>query len=132
MAMWAITQTDMFRASVAGPGVSDWESYYGQTEISKWLIPYFGASAYDDPALYAKSSPVRFVKKTRAATLLYVGNEDPICPKPQSIQLWKALRELGVDTELLVYSREGHGITLPADQQDVTERTLRWFEEHLK
>jgi dipeptidyl aminopeptidase/acylaminoacyl peptidase len=132
MAMWAITQTDMFRASVAGPGVSDWESYYGQTEIAKWLIPYFGTSAYDDPALYAKSSPIRFVKKTRVATMFYVGNEDPICPKPQSIQLWNALRDLGVETELLVYSREGHGVTLPADQQDVTERTLRWFEEHMK
>ncbi|HVO59442.1 MAG TPA: S9 family peptidase [Terriglobales bacterium] len=132
MAMWAITQTDMFRASVAGPGVSDWESYYGQTEIAKWLIPYFGASAYDDPGLYAKSSPIRFVKNTHAATLLYVGNEDPICPKPQSVQFWNALRDLGVDTELLVYSREGHGVSLPADQADLTERTVGWFNKYLR
>jgi len=57
MAMWAITQTDMFQASVAGPGVSNWQSYYGQVEIEKWVIPYFGASAYDDSAIYARSSP---------------------------------------------------------------------------
>ena len=132
MAMWAITQTEMFRASVAGPGVSDWESYYGQTEIAKWLITYFGTTAYDDPALYAKSSPIRFVKQARAATLFYVGKEDPICPAPQTVQLWRALRDLGVDTELLVYSHEGHGVSLPIDQRDLTERTVRWFDEHLK
>lgn len=61
----------MFRASVAGPGVSDWESYYGQTDVEKWVIPYMDASAYEDPAIYAKSSPVRFVKNVHAATLFY-------------------------------------------------------------
>ena len=132
MAMWAITQTDMFRASVAGPGISDWQSYYGQTEVEKWLIPYFGTSAYDDPALYAKSSPVLFVKNARAATLFYVGKEDTICPAPQSFQLWRALKHLGVETELLLYSNEGHGIGQPADQYDVTKQTVRWFDEHLR
>jgi len=41
MAMWAITQTDMFHASVAGAGVSNWQSYYGQVDLEKWLIPLF-------------------------------------------------------------------------------------------
>jgi len=132
MAMWAMTQTDIFRASVAGPGVSDWESYYGQTDVEKWVIPYFGASAYDDPAIYAKSSPVRFVKRAHAATLFYVGNQDSICPAPQTFQLWRALRHHGVATELLFYSNEGHGITQPADQRDVTNRTVRWFDKYLK
>lgn len=132
MAMWAITQTDMFRASVAGPGVSDWQSYYGQTDMEKWVIPYMGASAYDDPALYDKSSPIRFVKNAKAATLFYVGNQDNICPPPQTFQLWRALRHLGVETELLFYANEGHGIGQPADQYDVTRQTIRWFDEHLK
>lgn len=132
MAMWAITQTDMFRASVAGPGVSDWQSYYGQTDLEKWVIPYMGASAYDDPAIYDKSSPIRFVKNAKAATLFYVGNQDNICPAPQTFQLWRALRHLGVETELLFYANEGHGIGQPADQYDVTRRTVRWFDEHLK
>jgi dipeptidyl aminopeptidase/acylaminoacyl peptidase len=87
MAMWAITQTDMFRASVAGPGVSNWQSYYGQVDLEKWVIPYFGASAYDDPTIYARSSAVNFVKNVRAATLLYVGNQDFGCPAPQSFEL---------------------------------------------
>jgi dipeptidyl aminopeptidase/acylaminoacyl peptidase len=132
MAMWAITQTDIFRASVAGPGVSDWESYYGQTDIEKWVIPYFGTSAYDDPAIYAKSSPVRFVQNAHAATLFYVGNQDSICPAPQTFQLWRALKHHGVETGLLSYSNEGHGITQPADQRDLINRTAQWFDEHLR
>jgi len=132
MAMWAITQTDMFRASVAGPGVSDWQSYYGQTEIAKWLIPYFGASAYDNPALYAKSSPILFVKNVRTATLFYVGKEDGVCPAPQTFQLWRGLKDLGVETELRLYLNEGHGISQPANQYDVMKQTVRWFDEHLR
>jgi len=132
MAMWAITQTDMFRASVAGPGVSDWNSYYGQVDLEKWLIPYFGASAYDDPALYGRSSPIHFVKNARAATLFYVGNQDFVCPAPQSFELWRAMKHLGVDTELLFYSGEGHGLTQPADQSDIAKQTVKWFSEHLK
>jgi len=132
MAMWAITQTDMFRASVAGPGVSNWQRYYCQVDLEKWVIPYFGASVYDDPWIYAKSSPINFVKKARAATLFYVGNQDFVCPAPQSFELWRALKHLGVDTELLFYSGEGHGLSQPADQRDITKQTVRWFSEHLR
>jgi dipeptidyl aminopeptidase/acylaminoacyl peptidase len=132
MSMWAITQTNMFRASVAGPGVSNWQSYYGQVDIEKWLIPYFGASPYDDPAIYARSSPINFVKNTHAATLFYVGNEDSVCPAPQTFELWRALKHMGIDTKLLFYPAEGHGISLPVDQRDITRQTAAWFSEHLR
>ena len=50
MTMWAETQTQRFAAAVAGAGLSDWLSYYGVNEIDEWMIPFFGASIYDDPA----------------------------------------------------------------------------------
>ena len=62
MTMFAVTQTHRFRAAVAGAGISDWLSYYGENSIDQWMIPYFGASVYDDPAVYAKSSPITFIK----------------------------------------------------------------------
>ena len=58
----AVTQTERFRAAVAGAGISNWQSYYGQNRIDQWLLPYFGASVYDDPAIYARSSPIPFIK----------------------------------------------------------------------
>jgi dipeptidyl aminopeptidase/acylaminoacyl peptidase len=58
MTMWAITQTRAFHAAVAGAGIANWQSYYGQNGIDQWMIPYFGTSVYDDPAVYAQSSPI--------------------------------------------------------------------------
>jgi dipeptidyl aminopeptidase/acylaminoacyl peptidase len=58
MTMFAVTQTNRFKAAVSGAGLSNWQSYYGENSIDQWMIPYFGASVYDDPAVYAKSSAV--------------------------------------------------------------------------
>ena len=62
MTMFAITQTHRFRAAVAGAGISNWQSYYGENSIDQWMIPFFGASVYDVPAVYAKSSAINFIK----------------------------------------------------------------------
>src|ERR1019366_2724110 len=61
IAMWAVTQTNRFAAVAAGAGIANWQSYYGQNRIDGWMLPYFGASVYDDPAVYAKSSPITFI-----------------------------------------------------------------------
>ena len=73
MTMWAVTQTNRFRAAVAGAGIANWQSYYGENAIDQWMIPYFGDTVYDDPAVYAKSSPIDFIKKVKTPTLVVVG-----------------------------------------------------------
>ncbi|MFN2540739.1 MAG: prolyl oligopeptidase family serine peptidase, partial [Chthoniobacterales bacterium] len=91
MTMWTITQTNRFRAAVAGAGIANWQSYYGQNLIDQWMIPFFGASVYDDPAIYEKSSPIRFIKNVRTPTLVVVGEHDAECPSAQSYEFWHAL-----------------------------------------
>ena len=98
MTMWAVTQTDRFRAAVAGAGIANWQSYYGQNGIDQWMIPFFGASVYDDPAVYARSSPINFIKRVKTPTLVLVGERDVECPLPQSQEFWHALKTLGVPT----------------------------------
>ena len=73
MTMWTVTQTNRFRAAFAGAGIANWQSYYGENGIDQWMIPYFGASVYDDPAVYAKSSPINFIKNVKTPTLIMVG-----------------------------------------------------------
>ena len=80
MTMFAVTQTHRFRAAVAGAGISDWLSYYGENSIDQWMIPYFGASVYDDPQVYAKSSAIDFIKNVTTPTLSVVGDRDGECP----------------------------------------------------
>lgn len=131
MTMLAVTRTDRFRAAVAGAGISDWLSYYGENSIDEWMIPYFGASVYDDPAVYAKSSAITFIKQAHTPTLVVVGDRDGECPAPQSFEFWHALRDEHVPTELVVYPNEGHGFVNPEHQRDVMVRTVEWFAKYL-
>jgi dipeptidyl aminopeptidase/acylaminoacyl peptidase len=131
MTMFAVTQTHRFRAAVAGAGISDWLSYYGENSIDQWMIPYFGASVYDDPAVYAKSSPITFIKQTHTPTLSVVGERDGECPASQSFEFWHALRDLHVPTQLVVYPNEGHGFVDPAHRREVLERAVDWFARYM-
>jgi dipeptidyl aminopeptidase/acylaminoacyl peptidase len=132
MTMWAVTQTNRFAAAVAGAGLSNWQSYYGENDIDEWMIPYFGASVYDDPAVYAKSSPITFIKNVKTPTLVLVGDRDGEVPEPQSREFWHALKTLGVETQLVVYPGEGHLIFQPEHQRDIMERLVGWFDRYLK
>ncbi len=132
MTMFAVTQTTRFRAAVAGAGISNWQSYYGENSIDQWMIPYFGASVYDDPAIYAKSSAIDFIKRVKTPTLVVVGDSDGECPAPQSYEFWHALKTLGVKTQMVVYGDEGHQFHKPEDRKDVLLRTIAWFNENLK
>ena len=132
MSMWAVTQTTRFKAAVVGAGLANFQSYYGENRIDKWLIPYFGKSVYDDPDVYARSSPITFIKSVKTPTLLLVGDSDGECPPPQSYEFWHALKTLGVEAQLVIYAREGHIFAKPEHQRDVIERVLTWFEQHLK
>jgi dipeptidyl aminopeptidase/acylaminoacyl peptidase len=129
MVMWAETQTTRFAAAVAGAGLSDWLSYYGLNDIDEWMIPFFGASVYDDPAVYAKSDPMHFVKAVKTPTLILVGDRDGEVPMEQSVEWWHALKAMNVPTTLVVYPNEGHLFVKPADARDYNLRTLGWFEE---
>lgn len=131
MTMFAVTQTTRFHAAVAGAGISDWKSYYGENSIDQWMIPFFGASVYDDPAIYAKSSAIEFIKKVKTPTLVVVGDRDGECPAPQSFEFWHALRAQGVKTQLVVYPNEGHAFRSPDHRRDVLERALNWFETQM-
>jgi dipeptidyl aminopeptidase/acylaminoacyl peptidase len=128
MAMWAETQTTRFAAAVAGAGLSDWKSYYGLNDIDEWMIPFFGASVYDDPAVYEKSDPLRFVRKVKTPTLILVGDSDGEVPMEQSVEWYHALETMNVPVQLVIYPGEGHLFNKPADARDYTLRTLQWFD----
>src|SRR5579862_895226 len=131
MAMFAVTQTNRFRAAIAGAGIANWQSYYGENRIDQWLIPFFGASVYDDPAVYSRSSPIDFIKNVKTPTLILVGERDGECPEPQSLEFWHALKTLGVPTQLVVYPGEGHQIVREDHRRDVVKRTMTWLDQYL-
>ncbi len=132
MTMWTVTQTNRFGAAVAGAGIANWQSYYGQNLIDQWMIPFFGASVYDDPAVYEKSFPIRFIKNVKTPTLVIVGERDAECPASQSYEFWHALKTLAVPTKLIIYPGEGHLFIEPKNQANRMDQTVAWFDNYLR
>jgi dipeptidyl aminopeptidase/acylaminoacyl peptidase len=131
MAMWAETQTTRFKAIVAGAGIVNWQSYYGQNKIDQWMIPFFGASVYQNPAVYAKSSPITFIERSKTPVLILQGERDEEVPAPQAFEFWHAMQTLGVPTRLVVYADEGHAPQRIGDQIDVLTEMVAWFDRYL-
>lgn len=132
MAMWTVTHSQRFHAVVAGAGIANWISYYGENGIDRWMIPFFGASAYDDPAIYRQLSPLETIKQAKTPTFIYVGERDVECPTPQSVEFWHALNALGVKNRLLILEGEGHGIRKPEHVRQINDGALAWFDTYLK
>jgi dipeptidyl aminopeptidase/acylaminoacyl peptidase len=131
MTMWSVAHTQRFKAAIAGAGIANWISYYGENGINQWMIPFFGASAYDDPAIYRAASPLESIASARTPTFLYVGELDIECPAPQSFEYWRALKAKGITTQLMVYPGSGHSIHKPAQVRDLKRREAAWFDRYL-
>jgi dipeptidyl aminopeptidase/acylaminoacyl peptidase len=131
MTMWALTQTTQFHAGFAGAATADLLSYYAENDFNAYLLLYFGASPYDDPQVYAKSSPINFVKNVRTPTLIVVGASDEESPVSQSREYWNALKAFNVKTQLVVYPGEGHRFHDPAHIKDVAHRLVAWFDDNM-
>ena len=122
MTMFAVTQTDRFKAAVAGAGIANWQSYYGENSIDQWMMPFFGASVYDDPAVYAKSSRHQLHQEGQDADAGRGRRSRWRVPAPQSFEFWHALKATSMcQPKLVVYPNEGHGFVDPEHRRDVME-----------
>ncbi|MFL5294889.1 MAG: S9 family peptidase [Phenylobacterium sp.] len=131
MTMWAVTHTQRFKAAVAGAGIADWVAYYGQNGIDQWMVPFFGSTAYDDPTVYDRLSPIRYIKAAKTPTFIYVGERDVECPPAQSLEFHHGLDAMGVPNTLVIYPGEGHGIRDADHKADLKRRILGWFDQYL-
>jgi dipeptidyl aminopeptidase/acylaminoacyl peptidase len=127
----AVTQTDRFRAAVMGAGVSNLISDNSLGDIPSVNLCYFGETVYHDPDPYYERSPIRHVSNARTSTLILHGEEDRRVSTAQSVEMYVALRTLGVETQLVTYPREGHSIEEREHQLDVIRRVVGWFEKYL-
>ncbi len=131
MAEWAVTQTQRFKAAVAGAGMSNLISEYG-TESGPEYDEWFWGVPYEKPEGFLNSSPFLFVKNARTPTLILQGEKDPIDPIGQSQELYRGLKRYGVETELVVYPREPHGLQEGPHRANMETRMVEWFEKHVK
>ncbi len=123
--------SDRFVAISVGAGISDWATYYYNTDITPFTINYLGKNPVDDPEIYQKTSPVSYIKNARTPTLIQHGELDRRVPIANAYQLRQALEDKGVRVEMVVYKGFGHGINKPKAMRAVMRHNLDWFNHFL-
>jgi len=128
---WAVTQTNRFKAAMMGAGISDWHNMHAQSNIADADVLLLAADPLADSEVYRKHSPITYAGHVTTPTLILHGEDDPFVPVAQAHAFYRALRERNVPVELVVYPREGHGLSERAHFRDAIERHLRWLERYL-
>lgn len=121
--------SDRFKAVSVGAGISDWMTYYVNTDIHPFTRQYLKATPWDDPAIYKKTSPISYVERARTPTLIQHGELDKRVPIPNAYELYQALQDRNVPVRLVVYKGFGHGITKPKQQLHLQEQNYEWFSQ---
>lgn len=131
MSDWATTQTDRFRAAVVGAGVFDQQAEFEAEDDPAGDEWQFG-TPWEHPEIFARNSPSTYIGHAHTPTLIFDGADDKINPVAQSTGLYRALKHLGVETEMVLYPGEGHSPRKGAYNVDMFKRLLDWYDRHLK
>ena len=132
MTNWIITQTPRFKAAVSVASVSNLISFYSTSLYQDLIHAEFGGFPWDNYDLLWQWSPLRYVKQAQTPTLFIHGEQDNDVHITQAEEMYMALRRRGIETVLVRYPREGHGLREPKHRVDALERTLAWFDRYLK
>ena len=121
---------DRFAAAVVGSPLTDLMSSHYGSSLSVFVRDYVGGRPTDQVQRYLDRSPVFAGSRLRTPTLLVAGLRDRATPVGQAVEMFRALREQGVPTELLVYPEEGHGVRAYPARIDWIARAVIWLERY--
>ncbi len=125
------TTSRRFKAISVGAGISNWVTYYVNTDIHPFTRQYLKATPWSDPDIYAKTSPMTFVRQARTPTLIQHGEFDRRVPIPNAYELYQGLQDVGVPARLIVYKGFGHGINKPKERLAAVWHNWQWFGKYL-
>jgi len=120
-----------FRAVSVGAGISNWVTYYVNTDIHPFTRQYLAATPWDDMEIYRKTSPMTYIKSAKVPVLIQHGDGDKRVPLPNAYELYQGLVDQGVKAKLVVFKGFGHGLNKPKAVRAALEQNLEWFSEHV-
>ncbi|HJW44609.1 MAG TPA: S9 family peptidase [Geothrix sp.] len=132
LSSWTLTQTDRFKAISTGAGAVNWISMYAESDVQTVREFYLGGKPYDAWDNFVKESALKYIKNAKTPTLIHVGEADQRVPKPQSDELYMALKQLGVPVEYIVYPGMPHGLTEPRYQLVKMVSEFNWFQKWIQ
>ncbi len=122
---------DRFRAISVGAGISDWMTYYVNTDIHPFTRQYLKATPWDDPKIYADTSPMTYIKQAKTPTLIQHGDQDARVPVPNALQLYQGLRDQNVPVRLSIFKGFGHGLNKPKANRAAMEQNWEFFTKYV-
>jgi dipeptidyl aminopeptidase/acylaminoacyl peptidase len=123
------TNTDCFKAISVGAGISNWMTYYVNTDIPPFTRQYLKATPWDDPEIYAMTSPMTTIRQASTPTLIQHGENDRRVPIPNAYELRQGLEDQDVPVKMIVYKGFGHGLSKPKAIRAAMIHNLEWFDE---
>jgi dipeptidyl aminopeptidase/acylaminoacyl peptidase len=130
-AFLATHERQPFKAISVGAGISDWMTYYVNTDIHPFTRQYLKATPWDDPEIYAKTSPITAIKRAKTPTLIQHGENDLRVPIPNAYELYQGLQDQNVPVKLIVYKGFGHGLNKPKAARAAMEHNMEWFDKYV-
>jgi len=125
------TNTTMFKAISVGAGISNWITYYVNTDITPFTRQYLQATPWNDMDIYLKTSPMTNINKASTPTLIQHGEFDKRVPIPNAYELYRGLQDRGIPSKLIVYKGFGHGINKPKERLAAIWHNWQWFNQYV-
>ncbi len=130
MTSWIVGQTTCFRAAVAENAVTDMTMMWSLSDLQSWTEWEFGGKPWEVPNAMDNHSPITYAGRVETPTLILQSRDDRRCPIPMARAFHQALLGAGVETGLVIYPNESHGIRQPRHRADKIRRIVEWFEGH--
>lgn len=134
MTNWLAATTDRFQAAVTSRSITNWESWYGTTDVQSLTDFEFYGPPWEQRDLYRRLSPISYVENVTAPTLIIHSENDYRTPLCDAEQWYMALKERGVPVELVLYPRSNHDLSRTGEPwllADRLERIRSWFVHYL-
>ncbi|MGF3104039.1 prolyl oligopeptidase family serine peptidase [Rossellomorea sp. DUT-2] len=125
------TYSDRFKAISVGGGISNWVTNYVNTDLPSFIRMHVGDTPWNDPEIYAESSPMTYIQSACTPTLIQHGEKDARVPVSNAYELYKGLRDMGVDTELVTFNGMGYSSGKPGIHRAIMKQNLMWFSHYI-
>ncbi|HHT7238414.1 S9 family peptidase [Bacillus sp. JJ927] len=125
------TFSSRFKAISVGGGITNWGTHYVNTDIPYFIRMHLGNTPWNDPEIYRKTSPMTYIKSACTPTLIQHGEEDARIPILNAYELYQGLRDMEVDTELIIFKGMAYSSDQPGIHMAIMKQNLMWFSHYI-
>ncbi|WP_283751240.1 S9 family peptidase [Bacillus cereus] len=125
------TFSNRFKAISVGGGITNWSTHYVNTDIPYFIRMHLGNTPWNDPEIYTKTSPMTYIKSACTPTLIQHGEKDARIPTSNAYELYQGLRDMEVDTELIIFKGMAYSSDQPGIHVAIMKQNSMWLSHYI-